>query len=319
MAQIVTVGEILVEMMATELGQTFLAPGLFAGPYPSGAPAIFADQAACMGASVAIAACVGADAFGTLNIERLRSSGVDVSAVRRLPGAATGSAFVAYRADGSRDFVFNIAGSAAGQLGPDHLDPSLFEGCRWFHVMGSSLIAPGVIAAVRRGAELARASGARISFDPNVRKELVAIPGVAAMLEEMLATCDLALPSEADLAHFFPGLAERAAADRLIAAGRAMVVVKRGARGSLYLDRERCTEMPAFMVDEVDPTGAGDCFGGTFVAGLVQDVAVERALELAAAAGALAVTRRGPMAGNSARASLEAFLAGGPRRRRTAP
>ena len=46
MAQIVTIGEILVEIMATRIGQTFLEPGLFAGPYPSGAPAIFADQAA---------------------------------------------------------------------------------------------------------------------------------------------------------------------------------------------------------------------------------------------------------------------------------
>ena len=50
MAAIVVIGEIMVEIMATEVGQTFIAPGLFAGHYPSGAPAIFADQAARMGA-----------------------------------------------------------------------------------------------------------------------------------------------------------------------------------------------------------------------------------------------------------------------------
>jgi fructokinase len=309
MAQVITIGEILVEIMATELGQTFLEPGLFAGPYPSGAPAIFADQAGRMGASVAIVACVGPDPFGALNIERLRASGVDVSAIRELPGTVTGSAFVAYRADGSRDFVFNIAASAAGHLTPEQLDPTLFRDCRCFHVMGSSLIAPGVTAAVRRGCALARAAGALVSFDPNVRKELLALPGVAATLDEMLASCDLALPSEADLAHFFPGLADEAAAARLVAAGRRLVVVKRGARGCLCLDAERRLELPAFPAQEVDPTGAGDCFGGTFVAGLVLGLPVERALELAAAAGALAVTRRGPMAGNATRAELEAFLA----------
>lgn len=309
MAQIVTIGEILVEFMATEVGQTFLEPGLFAGPYPSGAPAIFADQAGRMGASVAIVACVGSDPFGALNIERLRGSGVDVSAIRVLPGAVTGSAFVAYRGDGSRDFVFNIEASAAGRLAADRLDPDLFQGCRCFHVMGSSLLAPGVTAAVRRGRSLAQAAGALFSFDPNVRKELLDLPGVAATLGEMLAACDLALPSEADLGHFFPGLSDLEAAERLVAAGRRMVVVKRGARGCLYLDAERRLELPAFPAREVDPTGAGDCFGGTFVAGLVLGLPVERALELATAAGALAVAQRGPMAGNATRAEVEAFLA----------
>ena len=59
MAQIVAIGEILVEIMATRIGQTFLEPGLFAGPYPSGAPAIFADQAARVGAATALISCVG--------------------------------------------------------------------------------------------------------------------------------------------------------------------------------------------------------------------------------------------------------------------
>ena len=78
MAQIVTIGEILVEIMATRIGQTFLEPGLFAGPYPSGAPAIFADQAARVGAATALISCVGPDDFGTLNLNRLQASGVEV-------------------------------------------------------------------------------------------------------------------------------------------------------------------------------------------------------------------------------------------------
>src|SRR3712207_300108 len=180
MAQIVTIGEILVEIMATRVSQTFLEPGLFVGPYPSGAPAIFADQAARAGASVAMVGCVGPDDFGTLNLERLRASGVDVRAVRRMPGATTGSAFVTYRADGGRDFVFNIANSAAAALDAAQLEPGLFEGCRFFHVMGSSLFGPQIAAAVRRSVELARAAGAKISFDPNIRKELLVLPDVAA-------------------------------------------------------------------------------------------------------------------------------------------
>jgi fructokinase len=309
MAQIVTVGEILVEIMATRVGQTFLEPGLFAGPYPSGAPAIFADQAARAGASVAMVGCVGPDDFGTLNLERLRASGVDVRAIRRVPGTTTGSAFVAYRADGGRDFVFNIANSAAAALDPAQLEPGLFEGCRFFHVMGSSLFSARIAAAVRRGVELAKAVGAKVSFDPNIRKELLALPEVAATIDAVLAASDLLLPSEADLEHLCPGRAEAEAIERLLAAGREMVLLKKGARGSVYRDARRCIATPAFAAEEVDPTGAGDCFGGTFVACLALGVPLERALPLANAAGALAVGKKGPMEGNSIMAELEAFLA----------
>lgn len=178
MAEIVVLGEILVEIMATAVGQTFREPGLLAGPYPSGAPAIFADQAARVGASTAMIGCVGPDDFGTLAVERLRASGVDVRGIRRVPGSTTGIAFVTYRADGSRDFIYTIPSSASAALGPDQLDETLFAGCRWFHVMGSSLLNTDLVAAVRKGVELARAVGAGISFDPNIRKELLAYPEV---------------------------------------------------------------------------------------------------------------------------------------------
>jgi sugar/nucleoside kinase (ribokinase family) len=308
MARVVVIGEILVEIMATEIGQTFRAPGLLTGPYPSGAPAIFADQAARVGASTAMIGCVGPDDFGTLNIERLQSSGVDTRAIRRVPGSTTGIAFVAYKTDGGRDFLFTIPTSASAALRSNMLEPGQFAGCRWFHVMGSSLFSSEIAKTVRRGVALARAAGARISFDPNVRKELLGLPEVAATIEEVLSLCDLLLPSAEDLMHLLPGLDERQAVARLLAAGRSMVVLKKGARGASLHATDLDLEMPAFPAQEVDPTGAGDCFGGTFVGCLAQDIAPARALRLATAAGALAVTRKGPMEGNSTMAQLEAFL-----------
>ena len=308
MAQIVTMGEILVEMMATRIGQTFLEPGLFAGPYPSGAPAIFADQAARVGASTALIGCVGCDDFGTLNLRRLASGGVDTSFVRRVPGATTGSAFVTYRKDGSRDFVFNIANSAAGTLSAAQLDPAAFRGCRYFHVMGSSLFGPELARAALRGVELARAAGARVSFDPNIRKELLELPEVEAAIRSILRISDLLLPSEADLEHLAPGLSEAEAAAGLLAQGREMVLLKKGASGSVLFATGQRIATSAFASEEVDPTGAGDCFGGTFVACLALGIPLERALRLANAAGALAVRKKGPMEGNSSLAELEAFL-----------
>lgn len=93
----VTVGEILVEIVATTAGEGFLAPQPLVGPYRSGAPAIFIDRCGRIGGSAAMVGAVGADDFGRLNLDRLRADGVDVSAVAVDSGFPTGSAFVRER------------------------------------------------------------------------------------------------------------------------------------------------------------------------------------------------------------------------------
>ena len=66
--------------------------------------------------------------------------------------------------------------------------------------------------------------------------------------------------------------------------------------------------MPGFAVDEVDPTGAGDCFGAAFVSFWLRGAAPAEALRIANACGALAVTRKGPMEGIFPLAEVEAFV-----------
>ena len=309
MAEIVTFGELLVEFVATALGQSFESPGTFEGPFPSGAPAIFADQAALQGASVEIAGCIGPDAFGEVIVRRLSGDGVSVKSIARCANRPTGTAFVAYRAGGERQFVFNIAQSAAGLLGEDGIRSDLLDGCRYLHIMGSSLYNRGAILAARRAVAEARRQGSLISFDPNIRPELTGAPEVREALWEILEVCDLFLPSESDLRFFHPGLtADQAVEQILDRPSLTAVVLKRGAAGSRYVDRARRIEARAFDVAEVDPTGAGDCFCGTYLASLLLGESVEQALVRANAAGALAVLRRGPMEGNSSKSLLEGFI-----------
>lgn len=308
MAKIVVVGEILVEIMATEIGQTFLRPGQFQGPYPSGAPAIFADQAARTGAAVALVGCVGKDDFGTVNLQRLQSSGVDTSRIRRDPDRPTGSAFVTYAKDGSRSFIFNIAHSAAACVSVDQLDPALFAGCRCFHIMGSSLISNQMTETIRHGIHLAKAAGAEISFDPNVRRELLSNPAMAETIREILSQADILLPSEDDLKYLFAGATEPDAMHQLLAGNARLILLKRGKNGCTYFDSEQRVDVLPLIADEVDPTGAGDCFGGTFISCLVQEFPLPRALSLANAAGSLAVRTQGPMEGNSTLEQLNTCL-----------
>ena len=71
------------------------------------------------------------------------------------------------------------------------------------------------------------------------------------------------------------------------------LLVTRGRGGACYQDASGTVEIPAFRVDPVDTTGAGDCFTGYFLAGLDTGLAPEAALRRAAAAAAISVTRRG--------------------------
>ena len=311
MAEIVTFGELLVEFVATQIGQTFDSAGTFEGPFASGAPAIFVDQAARQGATAAIAGCVGQDAFGDAILRRLADNGVSIACVARCADRPTGTAFVAYRADGGRQFVFNIAQSAAGLLDAEGISPDLFEGCRWLHIMGSSLYNKGAISAARAAAEQARRLGCKISFDPNIRPELTGSPEVQRALWETLEICDLFLPSESDLRFFHPAVTgDEVIRMMLERQSLEAVVLKRGAAGSTYINREQRIEVRAFEVTEVDPTGAGDCFCGTYLACIARGLPAEQALVRANAAGAMAVLKRGPMEGNSSREELDRFIAG---------
>ncbi|MBZ0301995.1 MAG: carbohydrate kinase family protein, partial [Anaerolineae bacterium] len=88
-----------------------------------------------------------------------------------------------------------------------------------------------------------------------------------------------------------------------------VVVVTQGARGcTLYTGRETI-EVPGFPVEEVDPTGAGDCFDAGFLVQWLAGASLVEAARFANACGALAVTRQGPMAGAQPHDQVEAFIA----------
>jgi tagatose kinase len=315
MKSILTIGEILVEIMATDKGNGFLEPVSLVGPFPSGAPAIFIDQAARFGQPAAIISCVGADDFGRVNLDRLRRDGVNVEGVRIDPEMATGSAFVRYRPDGSRSFVFNIKHSASGQLALDQAARAVLDRSDHLHVMGTALFSPRVIDVVLASVEAIRARGGTISFDPNLRPEILNLPGLREACETLFRRCDLYLPSDGELYLFTKAKEENAAIAEILDQGVRSIVHKRGSNGACYFDATTHLQQPAFQVDEVDPTGAGDCFGATFVSCWLRNMSPSRCLAYAAASGALAVTRQGPMEGAASQGDLDAFLAAHSERR----
>ena len=155
----ICVGEILVEIVATTVGEGFLSAQPLFGPYPSGAPAIFIDQCSRLGGHAAMIGAVGDDDFGRVNLERLRADGVDVSAVAINRDFPTGSAFVRYRASGTRDFVYNIANSAASRLDWDDNVDALVRRAGHLHVMGTALSMPSAFEVIGGAVEIIKARG----------------------------------------------------------------------------------------------------------------------------------------------------------------
>ncbi len=305
MPKILTAGEVLVEIMGTKKNQTFRETGEFTGPYPSGAPAIFIDQAAKMGGSTGIISVIGNDDFGRINTDRLKKDGVDVSQVSVSEGKTTAVAFVVYQESGSRDFIFTIKDSALQELDYDKIDKSCLDGCEYFHIMGCSVFNENMIDLFNNILPELKGRGIKVTFDPNFRKEFMENPRIKELIVKIMQNADIVLPGEQELLDLTGMETEKEAVKKLLEDGTMAVVVKRGDRGAtLYSETEQINVDPV-KVTEVDPTGAGDCFGGTFVSLVSQGYSYKEALFYANLVGAYSVTKQGPMEGNLTKEEID--------------
>ena len=298
MSDVWTMGELLVEVMRPKAGMSLGETGAFVGPFPSGAPGIFIDTVARLGHSASIVSGVGEDDFGQLLLNRLSADGVRTDHIEVISGKATGVAFVTYQRDGSRRFIFHWDGTPAVMATPPKA--GAIRGARYFHVMGCSLMANDVFRTrVYRTVERFVRAGAAITFDPNIRFELLSTRGVDELVDPILEHCSVLFPGESELKI----LAREASLARAIKAmfrryPLELIVLKRGSRGcTVYEKSGRVVKMPAYRVRETDPTGAGDCFDGGFVCGLLEGRDIRECAAMASACGALNAQAFGPMEG----------------------
>ena len=311
MSTIIAVGELLVEFISHKKGCELRSLAEYSGPYPSGAPAICIDQAARVGATTQIYGAVGKDNFGNALIDRLQSNGVNTSSVAGLAHKTTGVAFVSYYDDGSRTFIFHLNNTAADAIDADSIQ--LPPGPLIMHLSGSSLGNPALRAAIEHTASEVIRLGGLISCDPNARPELMNDPEVKTVLTRLIEKSSYLFPSDNDLEFLYPDLTQEKAITRLLDTGVQIIALTRGQQGSTIFSADSDPlVLGGHAVEEVDPTGAGDCFCGTFLAMIAKGQSIETSGQYANAAGAIAVTRRGPMEGNSNLDTIEAFIKSNP-------
>lgn len=309
MAEIVTMGEMIVEIMRTAVGEELDRPGTFRGPFPSGAPAIFADTAARLGHRAGIIGSVGTDDFGKCLLNRLESDGVDLRNVHISAQMPTGCAFVTYFADGSRKFIFHIGHTAAVEVPAPA--PGTLAGTKYFHIMGCSLMAdPAFGTRIVQTMQKAAALGALVSFDPNIRPELLTHPAVGKLIRSVMEQMHVYLPGVGELLQFSGKPTVEAAVEACFEMPNLQIIaVKDGSRGCRVFTRAGETRnQGVYETETVDATGAGDCFDAAFLCGLLEGRDLADAAKMASAAAALNVAAFGPMEGRISRERVETMI-----------
>ena len=251
-------------------GETVLGGDLLIVPGGKGANQAIACARAG-GAPTAMLAALGNDAFAAMLEESLRDAGVQMNVVRST--RSTGAALITVSDDAENAITVAPGANqtlAAGDL-PDLADIS------WLMMQ---LETP--VATVTAFARAARAAGVKVLLNAAPAQALPA---------ELLASVDVLVVNEAELAAMVGS--EGSIAERLTRTGVDCTVVTLGGRGCCALKDGTFLIQPAFAVEPIDTTAAGDTFAGMLAAALSQDRPMAEALRMAAAAAALATTRAG--------------------------
>ena len=257
-----------------------------------GTAANAAVAAARLGARAAFAGYLGDDIYGEQHLAEFHAAGVATDLVVRGPDATPVSA-IFVKPDGARSIV-NYKGDT-NRLTLADFAPAVFERARPKVVLFDGH-QPALAVAL---ADWANARGMITMLDADT---------VNAGNGELVRRCVIVAASE----HFateFTGATSAQAGMAILAQHASTIIVTLGERGLIWQRGPATGALPAFAVDVVDTTGAGDAFHGALAAGLAQGMAWEELLRTASAVGALCCTKHGARLGIPTAEEVAALLA----------
>lgn len=318
-ARVLCIGEILYDCLADEAGKPYEAVDSWT-PYPGGAPANVACALQKLGTPAGFIGCVGQDKVGNELVKLLESDGVDCTGVQRHESAPTRQVYVVRSESGDRSFAGfgdrNTTEFADTFLKAEKLPEKLFENAD-FLVLGSLELAyPDTREAIWRSLDLCERYDVKVVMDVNRRDMFWPDPSEAPeLIEKLIKRVDFLKISDDEAEWLFDTTDAGAITYRL--ADVEGVLVTAGEKGCSYCLGENEGVLPAFEVEVVDTTGAGDGFVAGFVHQLCEHgiqylEAPEMAREVvrfASAVGALTTTRAGAIAAQPILTQVVSFLA----------
>ena len=250
-------GEALVDLV--------LGGGDEVGAHLGGGPFNCARTLGRLEQPVAYLGRVSSDRFGARLREQLEADGVSLEAVVATEDPTT-LALAELDAEGVATYRFYRDGTSAAGLTVEDALAVLPDGVEMIHTGTLGLIfeptATAIEAVVERIAETAL-----VMIDLNCRPSAITDPeGYRARLDRLLPRCDVVKASDADLEYLDPGRPDVEAARALRSLGPAVVLLTRGGRGATVVSADGEVEVAAPRVEVADTIGAGDAFGGGFLA-----------------------------------------------------
>ncbi|MGQ0601388.1 MAG: sugar kinase [Anaerolineales bacterium] len=249
--------------------------------------------------------------LGNAVVRTLRADGVDVSAVKCVPGERLGTYFIEYAtAPRAIQVIYDRADSAAARMSVEDVDWEYLLDTRLLHLTGiTAALSESCYAVVAESIARARAAGVTISFDVNYRAKLWEAANAGEKLRPLIAEADMLFCKGADAALLFGCAGEpRELMTQLKALTRAQsIFCTFGERGAALLTAESFAVEPAIPVQIVDRIGSGDAFAAGALDGLL-DANPCAGLERGVALAAIALTQHGDRVLTS-RAELNAVMA----------
>jgi len=300
---IVVVGSINLDLVVgadriPQVGETVI--GNRFNTFCGGKGANQAVAAAKLGYPVSMVGNVGNDAFGAQLREGLEDAGVDTAYVNTVEGAS-GIALITTGRSGDNSIV--VVPGANGHLTPEVLEKAaaILEGAGF---LLAQLEIP--LDTVDYLAQFAEQHDIPLMLDPAPAQELSAT---------LLGRVTWLTPNETEAPKLLKAGSENgdqdsyAAADRLLACGAKNVLLKLGSRGCVIARPNLLKKhIPAFAVNAVDTTGAGDAFNAGFAVGMLRGASVGPSAVFASAVAAISVTRPGAQPSMPTGDEVERFL-----------
>ncbi|CAA9424575.1 MAG: Fructokinase [uncultured Rubrobacteraceae bacterium] len=315
MTKIVALGEVVADIYRDESSSAVEMPFT---ARPGGAPANVAVAAARLGSEASFIGSVGEDLFGDFILRALEAEGVDTSAVqRREPPTRTSLAFVEITTGGDRSFTFYRSDPAADELlSAEDVSREVFSGASFANFGSIPLIKDPSRSAIHRAADLAEELDVPLAFDVNFREHLwESAEAAREAVDPFLDRSRIVKLSDDELSPLLGTEDVEEATQMLLDRGAALVLVSLGPEGAFYATRDFTGDVPAFEVECVDATGAGDAFLAASLVHLSEgewdEALVREAVMRGTAAGAIACTGYGAMGVLPTKDELERFMSDG--------
>lgn len=299
---VVALGELLIDF--TQNGLSAQGNVLYEAN-PGGAPCNVLAMLSRLGRSTAFIGKVGEDIFGSRLKDTLEEAGIGTANLVMDSEIPTTLAFVQTSDDGDRDFSFYRNPGADMMLSAEELNPELINNARIFHFGSLSMTHERVCQATKKAVELAKQSGALVSFDPNLRPPLwKSLEDARRQISYGLSQCDILKISDNEI-QWFTGEEDFDTAMKKLRQEYdiPLIMLSMGKNGSRAYYRDLCVEAAPFLQENtIETTGAGDTFGACCLHHVLKyGIAdldrqrLEEMLTFANAAASIITTRKGAL------------------------